>query len=310
MQQMHEHNPKYLVLFPYADLWTYCKMAESGIEVKNVYKTCNAFQAAIRKLFFKFNLPFCSIWYGNWKKCFNQYDTIIIFDSAINPQTLEYMQANRAKAMRMIVWYWNPVSHGVDPTLIPDDLFEKWSFDSQDCEMYNMKYNPAFYFQNVSLPAKEAEYDVFFIGKDKGRLSVLLELDDQFQQLNLKTDFHIVRNKPYLQMNNPVLQNPMPYEKVLENIAKSKAILDIVQDNQAGPSLRVMESVFFSKKLITNNPCIEKYDFYNKNNIFMLNRDEIKDLPYFLSTPYQPLHNSVIEKYDIRQWLQRFWGTP
>lgn len=48
------------------------------------------------------------------------------------------------------------------------------------------------------------------------------------------------------------------YQENLDNIRKSKCIVDVVQKGQIGLTLRPLESLFFKKKLLTNNKCIKK----------------------------------------------------
>lgn len=74
--------------------------------------------------------------------------------------------------------------------------------------------------------------------------------------------------------------------------------------------MRVMESIFRSKKLITNNASIKNYEFYNENNIFLLPAD-LSELPEeslldFLQKPFVPYPEEVLSYYDFDAWKERF----
>jgi hypothetical protein len=106
--------------------------------------------------------------------------------------------------------------------------------------------------------------------------------------------------------SNPMYKKPISYDDVLVKIGKSKAILDYLSDPSDGLSLRPMESIFHKKKLITNSKLIANYDFYRPQNIFILGRDNLSDLPEFLNSPYEEIDKEIIEKYDFKNWLNRF----
>ena len=68
------------------------------------------------------------------------------------------------------------------------------------------------------------------------------------------------------------------------------------------------ESIFYDKKLITNNKSLKDYDFYHPNNIFILdnNYDKIKE---FLAKPFIKIDNEIKEKYDYKNWICRFFDN-
>ena len=84
-------------------------------------------------------------------------------------------------------------------------------------------------------------------------------------------------------------------------------IFDYLQDDQTGLSLRPFESIFFNKKLITNNSNIKNYDFYRKENIFILNYDDISMLKSFVDSDYLELPKNIIDNYDFQSWSNRFF---
>lgn len=277
---------------------------KKGIKCYPSYRNLTFFSKIIRKIFFLLNLP-KSFWFGKWKKELDEVDTVICFST--NPiESLEYIKKHNPK-IRLVFWYWDPAYRNfTQPNQISDSLCEKWSFDMDDCKKYNMKYNTTFYLDNIELPKTTQIYDVVFIGKDKGRREYLDNLIKQFEFNEIKSFFYIVDD--YISRWNSNIQNPpISYEKYLEYLSKSKAIVDVIQEGQTGLTLRPMESIFFKKKMITNDQSIIENDFYDPHNIFILGIDDFNTINNFINSPYKELPNEIIDKYDFANWLNRFF---
>ena len=91
-------------------------------------------------------------------------------------------------------------------------------------------------------------------------------------------------------------------------INESKAILDIVQENQTGITIRPLEALFFHKKLITNNKNIVSYKFYCQNNIFIIGKDDINTLKEFMELPWLEIDKEVSDFYTFPKWIERFFS--
>lgn len=278
---------------------------ERGVYVKQVYKNVPKFFKAIRRLQIELKLPFISLWISDWKNHINDFDTVIIHASKITPPVVKFIR-RKSKEIRIIVWYWNPVDKSVGLEEFRDDSIEIWSFDEYDCEKYKLKSNTQYYFKDVILPKTDDHKDVFFVGGDKGRVDKLISLKKQLDAQGISNYFHITQTGKEDPNYKEFYSNRISYDEVLNYIASCKVIVDYVSDNQTGLTLRPLEALFFKKKLITNDKSIENRDFYNKNNIFILGKDELGTLPYFVNSPYINLDTKTIEKYDFDNWLLRF----
>ena len=93
------------------------------------------------------------------------------------------------------------------------------------------------------------------------------------------------------------------YSQNLENVRNSKCVLDIVQRGQSGLTLRPIEALLNSKKLITDNVAVERYDFYDPRNIFILGKDDESRIKEFVDSPFVEVPELVIEKYEFGNWL-------
>lgn len=65
--------------------------------------------------------------------------------------------------------------------------------------------------------------------------------------------------------------------------------------------------MFYKKKLLTNYLDIKNYDFYNKDNIFIIENDDEKKIDIFLKQSYQEISSEIIEQYLVDGWLKNFF---
>lgn len=295
------------ILFYHEDeFWNNELNKDSRIVTKKVFRDINKYLKPFRLFHLRYDLPLKSIWYNDLPN-FEDYDIVVVSANEYTPEYVNHIEGKiRNAALRKIFWYWNPVKHAYRPEIIPND-WELWCFDLANCIDYKLRYNTQYYFESLvakySDDSSNGDYDVFFVGLDKGRLSLLLELKDGMENVGLKTDFHIVDEKKT--SLNPIYKQKISYDEVLKKIKKSKAILDIVQSDQNGLTLRAMESLFFERKLITNNKDIIRYKFYSRDNIFILGKNDISELDKFIKLPYDSSVNIYKGYYDFSSWLNR-----
>ncbi len=65
-------------------------------------------------------------------------------------------------------------------------------------------------------------------------------------------------------------------EETLDIISQSKVVVDIEHPGQVGLTMRTLEMLGCQKKLITTNKSVREYDFYNEDNILVVERNNIK----------------------------------
>lgn len=271
-----------------------------GLNVYSAYKHVSFLSRIVRRFFFILKLPE-SIWYDKWKYKLGNVKTLILFFTQ-DDKIVRYIKSVNPD-IRLILWFWNPVFRGTDPKSLPDSLCEKWSFDKNDALKFGMKYNTTFFLDNIELPENDIANDVLFVGKDKGRKSMIHDLDRAMSAMSINTYFYVVED----QLDFKSQRRAIPYEEYLTLLSKSKAILDIVQPGQSGLTLRPMESIFFRKKLITNDASIVQCEFYRPNNVFIIGEDKMDNLKQFLDTPFEDIPVDIIKHYDIDSWLKRFF---
>jgi len=284
-----------------------------GAEIANhnkntfsIYLNANSTLRIFRRLHRIFHIPMFHIWYGLWKYSLPRESTIILFDILLDSNIINYISnENRNKKNRLVFWFWNPVREEYIKPL-RENNWEIWTFDKSEAEKYNLKYNTQFYFNSLQPKTNEIHNDVLFVGRDKGRGKYLHLLQQEFENQGLKSHFFISKDLEWYGKLFKPGNNYMPYQSVLDLIGTSRAILDIVQEGQKGLTLRPLEALFLDKKLITNNQDIENYDFYDKQNIFILGKDDLSSIATFIHSPMKQIPQEVKNYYDFSEWLKRF----
>lgn len=280
------------------------KINDRGVNIYSTLRGKHLFIRMIRKFHLKYALPAKQIWYGKWKYVYKDAKVIIIYASKPAIDIAKYLKSKTDA--RLIFLYMNIAKTTVNPNEVPDDLCEKWSFDEEDCKTYNMNFNTQFYFDDISLSNSSIERDVLFIGADKGRYEQLKELEKKLNDRDISTYFHITSSKKINISNKEKFAKWISYETIINYISTSKVIVDIVQEGQVGLTRRPLEALFLSKKLITNDKSIKLRDFYSKENIFIIGEDDFGNIKQFINTPFLPLNNEIIDKYDFNNWMRRF----
>ena len=193
------------------------------------------------------------------------------------------------------MYFWNKINKD-NEHLLKKDIDRFYTFDLDDVNKYGIRYNSQFYTKKIKIKEKKEKYDVCFLGRDKGRKEEIDKIKSEFEKRSIKSNIRVINNEKQF----------MPYRKYLKMIENSKCILDIVSNNQTGVSLRAMESLFFKKKLITNNKSIVKYDFYNQNNVFIIGIDKCDTINSFINSDYKSIDDKIVSNYDFENWLKRF----
>lgn len=242
----------------------------------------------------------------------------------LNPDTLDIQTIAYIKKFtnRLITYLYDSLErYPVQEKLAFFDAV--FSFDDNDIKKYGFKkitnYN---YLPHLETEKDTPKFDLFYITSyDKGRNKIirplllkLVELGTVFQiivigkkvwKLKLKYIFsqHVANFEVIFR------SKPIPHKKIIENqYRNTKAILDLTRCGQCGLSFRVFEAMAMEKKIVTNNYDIKNYDFYNPNNILVLNENLSNLDKSFFETPYQKLPSEVYEKYTLDNWVKTVFG--
>jgi hypothetical protein len=233
----------------------------------------------------------------------------------INPETisLEIHQKIKNFTKRYIAYLYdsnkrNPVEH-----LLKTNLFDTiFSFDDEDVQQFNLKkLNNYIYFEKQHpIESEKIKYDVFTISSIDERLAILNKIAIQLTKRNSTFNFLLIGKSEPADKHEKInfSTKRKNQEEVHSLIKESNIVLDILREDQTGLSFRIFEAMGFQKKIITTNKHIKNYDFYNPNNILVINPENPKISKKFLEKPYEPLPENIYEKYTLDYWTEKIFN--
>lgn len=240
-----------------------------------------------------------------WKRTIKSYKSIIVFDSYF---LIPWLYMIKRKDSSLILWKWNPANDFLAKRISNIcKLCDVWTFNHKDAEKYGWKVNTQFYFRPCIVKSNDEAMVAFFVGKDKARYRQLIELSEKLEKYAIKCNFKIIPEKGGIYKDGSILlEEQMEYREVIDNITKTQFIVDYVQNNQDGLTVRALEALFYNKKIITNNLNIINEPLYNSQNIYIVGKDKWEQLEEFIQNRVFINDEKVKSFYTFEAWLDRF----
>lgn len=183
------------------------------------------------------------------------------------------------------------------------------SFSKEDSKKYNLFYLPNFYFKVTNEKNISIKNDIYTIMGDITRKNFLEELAVLLRKDGINYNFNLVTNQE-IKSNLINIGKGIKLLEVLKNYEESKVILELVRERNKGTStFRAIECLGLKKKLVTNNKEIVNEDYYNKNNILIINENNMNIPIEFINSCYQELPKEITEKYYIDNWIDKLLKT-
>ena len=180
-------------------------------------------------------------------------------------------------------------------------------FDKEDIINSDLSFTTNFYFDCFEqLMQTTPVYDVYFIGSYDNKIYDLINICEVLEKKGLKLNIFLATSKKrHLRKFKYIkfLKKSVTYIENLELLAQSRIIIDLAhKDIHNGLSFRIFESIGYEKKLITTNKMVKDFDFYNEDNIFLLdnNYDKLHD---FINCKYHKIDEKIKQKYSFSNWI-------
>ena len=186
-----------------------------------------------------------------------------------------------------------------------DEIF---SFDLIDAKKYNFTFISNYiYLTKRELFSKHLNENIFIVISIDERFDFLNKLANYLSEHAIPFKFIAVGKKaPQNSNHNIIYSKNLVYPEALQtDFENSKIFLDLIRKDHNGLSFRIFEALAMQKKIITTNKSIREYDFYNPNNILVLDENTTITInPDFLTTPYEPLSDEIYHKYTVENWVK------
>jgi hypothetical protein len=122
--------------------------------------------------------------------------------------------------------------------------------------------------------------------------------------------FYKLTRKDFLNSNiNEFKFSKINSSQISQIITKSKVVLDIQHPKQTGLTIRTIEMIGMQKKIITTNQHIKNYDFYDPENITIINRNQIEIPQRFFNQSYRNIQHETYDKYSLKSWVLDVLGV-
>ena len=222
--------------------------------------------------------------------------------------------------IKTVLYLWDSIKNKKNAFNLIEHFDKVFTFDKTD-SLVNSKveFLPLFYIDAYAKKSNQFRdiYQFAFIGTaHSGRYNIVRDII---------LDLGVKRHESYLFFYSPskllyfikktftnelkgisfkdISFNSMTSKEIISVLADSKVVIDIEHPSQNGLTMRTIEMLGMQKKLVTTNKNVAEYDFYNPNNILIVDRDNPQVDPAFLHSKYQSVDKRIIEKYRLSTWL-------
>lgn len=238
------------------------------------------------------------------------FDYILVIRPDLFP--ISFIESLKNKTSKLIAYQWD----GIDKFPSIKDYFSL--FDTFFCfedvvGISNIKKTTNFYFDYESVDKKlshETKKPIifYFVGLDwENRRQKINDFVEFADKSNYKLDFYLQEFEKNNDPNEKIkyIKNRISFAENLNFVKKSDVLVDFVDPRHTGLSIRFFEGIYYHKKVITDNKEVKKYDFYNPDNIFVLEHDNYDLIPKFIAKPYCELPTEIVKYYGFSEWIQR-----
>lgn len=247
---------------------------------------------------------------------------LIVRGETFTKRVLDFMKDN-FKSAEFILYLWDSLNNNNVSNIL--HLFDRtYSFDSHDSEKNrSLIFRPLFFIPDYGEIANKKNYsiDILFIGTvHSDRYRFIKSLETYFLALKYKLLFFFFFQSRLLYFRKRFFDKsfnttkmsdfhftPLTKDETINLVAQSRIILDIQHPKQNGLTMRTVEAVGAKRKLITTNKLIANYDFYDKNNIYVVDRNEKEIDISFINSPYNDIPDEVYSKYKIESWIDELF---
>lgn len=247
------------------------------------------------------------------KNTFFDY-TLIIHPSNYTVNAINYLKKISNK---VLAYHWE----GFSRFNVPEKVIEAFDtfgvFDKDDYEKYktnhkNLILTHSFYFDFITpVTKKEKNIDLFYIGA---------YFENRYENLKNVLNASPKKLNNYLRLvskkrieNRKIIIDDVgvTYETNLKLTSRAKYQIDMKLKAHNGLSLRFFEALHFSQKVITDNHYVKKMDFYNPNNILVIDKwSDLNEnlLSKFIDLPYIEIDTKIKDKYSFKEWFKKISG--
>lgn len=247
----------------------------------------------------KLGYPF----YNSWNRyVVNKYgiksgDTVVILNNAVwsykwNNGIIKELKKKNCKIVILMVdsmcfFDGSRLERITEAISLADKVF---TFDAEDSKQYGWEHTYSYYSKINDIKPGSEKSDVFCSLYSGNRLKPLTEIYDYLSNRGVKCSFYIsgiddAEKSKYFR-DEIVYNNFLSYRDIISRDLSSNVILELAKTNQRGNTMRAFEAVVYNKRLLTNNPVIKDFPYYDERYMkYFRDIDDLKkiDKSFFAS---------------------------
>lgn len=246
---------------------------------------------------------------------------LICRGEAFTPYTIKHLR-EAFIGVQVVLYLWD-VMHECAMDDVISSCDHVFSFDPEDAKKNNLMFRPLFFVEDY-LKVKDAvdcEHDLCFVGTlYHPRELFMKKLIKTFENQGLKFFTYLYVPGILMYIKESLFHFPfMPLKKIsfapltidgtIEMLNHCRAILDLNPPYQTSITSRALESLAARRKYITINEHIADYEFYNTNNILIINIEKPVIPKVFLDSPYLEVSEDVLYKYSVGGLVDSLFET-
>ena len=172
-------------------------------------------------------------------------------------------------------------------------------YSEEDAEQFGFIYHSVGYssIRNRYIRPK-GNYDVVFVGAEKGRINKIRQAYDIFSSAGLSCFFYVTMVKRESRRDDGIIyaDKGLSFLDYLSYVMSAKCLFELVQEGSSGRTFRMMEAIMYNKMLVTNCAEILNTNYY-KDGFVQLYTDVSEINPHFIVK-----NSSVIDYHYVNDF--------
>jgi hypothetical protein len=246
-------------------------------------------------------------------------DVLVIKGEALSVESIRRLREALPEA-RFTLYFWDGYRNMPKDSPGKVSLFDRaFTFDPVDAEAdQRLRYRPLFFLDEYAqLSAQEQDIDLLFLGTaHTDRYPVLKRLQRalpehlRFERILYFPSQAVYRTRRILDWRlrgarrDEFVFSPLNKTAILGLVSRARTIVDIERAAQTGLTMRTLEALGAGRKLVTTNPRVLQAEFYNPNNVAVIDRAHPVIAAGFFEFAYTPPPADMLRRYSLSGWIQ------
>lgn len=244
--------------------------------------------------------PVCYVFYSG--KYISEEKRLYPYIKTLNPEN------------KCIIYFGDLISkRNIDIAQMKNCCDEIVTYDFGEAKTYGLRHFDTLGYGAIMDTDKKDSFvqDVYFLGYAKDRLEEIYAAYKAFSEKGFRCKFIICGVPKAKQWNAPglIYSTPITYKENIQNVIRSKCILELIQGGSNAPTLRVMEALVYKRKLITNNAELLRQPYYDQNNMQVITKPDEKCFE-FLRKPINEIavDDAMLDPYHRIEFLENLFA--